>query len=165
VPAPAADDATAAESAPPVSAPPTATAAVTPGPRPAAPATSPSLVDELLGTIEAFRGAYERKDLAAVLAVLSPAVRERNTAGRPAVEQMYSRNFAVLDGIQYELSQFTIPGVIGAGPMVVHARFRIRARHLGPPVREMDVRGPIRWMLERENGALRIVAIDYEMAR
>jgi curved DNA-binding protein CbpA/ketosteroid isomerase-like protein len=117
-----------------------------------------------LVVVEAFRGAYERRDLPAVMALLGTDVRERQTAGRAAVERLYAGNFALLAGIHYELSQVEVrPEESGPEELIVTARFRIRATKVGPPASPLDVAGPVRWVLRREAGALRIVAIDYEM--
>ena len=115
-------------------------------------------------TIEAFRDAYERKDLLAVMALLGTDIRERRTIGRVAVEKLYARNFAQIGQIRYELSSVELgSGSAGPDELIVHARFRIRAAKVGPPSSTLDVAGPIRWVLRREAGALRIVAIDYEV--
>jgi len=128
-----------------------------PGP-PGAPHEDP------LAMVEAFRGAYERRDLRAVMALLGADVRERKTAGRAAVEKLYAGNFALLGEIRYELSQLEVrPEDAAPDELIVRGRFRIHATKLGPPSSVLDVAGPIRWVLRREAGALRIVAIDYEV--
>jgi DnaJ-domain-containing protein 1 len=130
----------------------------------AAAAPGVALDQGALAMVEAFRGAYERRDLHAVMALLGADVRERKTTGRAAVEKLYAANFAVLAGIRYELTQVEArPEEAGPGELIVRARFRIHAVKLGPPASVVDVGGPVRWVLRREAGALRIVAIDYEM--
>jgi len=119
---------------------------------------------ETLALIESFRAAYQRKDLEVVMALFGAEARDRNVAGRQAVEQLYVRNFAALDGIRYDLAQLGVKASAGNGDLVVEGRFRIRATHLTGQRRPMDVAGPIRWLLRREGGALRIVAIEYETA-
>jgi ketosteroid isomerase-like protein len=120
--------------------------------------------EDPIAMVEAFRGAYERRDLRAVMALLGADVRERKTAGRAAVEKLYAGNFALLGEIRYELSQLEVrPEDAGPDELIVRARFRIHATKLGPPSAVLDVAGPIRWVLRREAGALRIVAIDYEV--
>jgi ketosteroid isomerase-like protein len=131
-------------------------------PTAAAPAGEGSPRAEILALIESFRTAYERKDLTAVMALFGTEARDRNVTGRQAVEQLYVRNFAALDGIRYDLAQLGVKAPAGSGDLVVEGRFRIRATHLTGKPRPMDVAGPIRWLLRRENGALRIVAIEYE---
>src|SRR5262245_31723104 len=98
------------------------------------------------------------------MALLGTDVRERKTTGRTAVEKLYAGNFAVLAGIRYDLSEVEVrPEEAGRDELTVRARYRIQAVKLGPPASVLDVGGPIRWVLRREAGALRIVAIDYEM--
>jgi ketosteroid isomerase-like protein len=127
-----------------------------------APAREASARAETLALIESFRAAYERKDLAAVMALFGAEARDRNVAGRQAVEQLYVRNFAALDGIRYDLVQLGLKAPAGNGDLVVEGRFRIRATLLTGKPRPMDVAGPIRWLVRREGGTLRIVGIEYE---
>jgi hypothetical protein len=47
--------------------------------------------------------------------------------------------------------------------VVVEGRYRIRATRSGFLGDTLDVTGPIRWVLGREPGGLRILEIDYEM--
>jgi ketosteroid isomerase-like protein len=118
---------------------------------------------DALAVVEGFRGAYERKDLQAVMALVGADVRERTTVGRAAVEQLYARNFAVLDGIRYEVTDLELQHDLGSDELVVRAHFRIRATRLDPAQGRLEVAGPIRWVLRREAGGYRIVAIDYEL--
>lgn len=131
-------------------------------PKGVAPPPGPTWLEEALGLIEAFRGAYERKDLARVMALLGAEPRERDVAGRAALEQLYARNFAALNEIRYGLSQLTVSTPATDGVVRVEGRFHIQARNLGRPGWSLDVTGPIRWTIRREAGALRIVGIDYE---
>jgi hypothetical protein len=117
---------------------------------------------ESLALVEHFRSAYERKDLATVMALFGAEARDRDVAGRQAVEALYLRNFAALDGIRYELGHVGLNQPAGSGDLVVEGRFRIRATLVGVKPRPMDVTGPIRWLLRREHGVLRIVAVEYE---
>lgn len=139
---------------------PPAVAAATP--TTTAPAAEAPARAETLALIESFRAAYERKDLTAVMALFGAETRDRDVTGRQAVEQLYVRNFAALDGIRYDLAQLGVKAPAGNGDLVVEGRFRIRATHLTGQPRAMDVAGPIRWLLRREDGALRIVGIEYE---
>jgi ketosteroid isomerase-like protein len=117
--------------------------------------------DESLALIESFRAAYERKDLPTVMALFGANARDRDVAGRDAVEQLYVKNFAALDGIRYELIQLGLKPSSG-GDLVIEGRFRIRATLVDGRQRHMDVTGPIRWLLRRESGVLRIAAVEYE---
>jgi DnaJ-domain-containing protein 1/ketosteroid isomerase-like protein len=132
------------------------------GPTPA-PDTASSL-GETLAVIEAFRAAYERKDLAAMMRMFAAAPRDRNVAGRREVEQLYAHNFVALDQIRYELSQLEIRAG-GGGEMLVQGQYRIRAVRSRNATQPIDVAGPIRWLLRRESDALRVVAVEYEVAR
>lgn len=115
--------------------------------------------------IEAFRGAYERKDVGVLNGLFADDVRERTTVGRNAVRRLYMANFQVLDDIRYEVSQMTAQAGPKEGEVLVHGRFRIRAVEARSGSRLLDVSGPIRWTLRREGEALRIVGIDYEAGR
>lgn len=115
--------------------------------------------------IEAFRGAYERKDVAVLNGLFADDVRERTAVGRRAVQQLYMANFQVLDDIRYEVSQMTAQPGPREGEVLVRGRFRIRAVDARNGARPLDVSGPIHWTLRREGEALRIVGIDYDAGR
>ncbi len=118
---------------------------------------------EPLALLEAFRSAYERKDLAGVMALLGLSPRERDIAGRAAIAQLYSRNFARFDSIRYELSHLEVEYAEAEGPIRVQGRFRIQGTQLGSAARPVDMAGRIRWTLNDEGGVLRIVEIDYDV--
>jgi len=120
---------------------------------------------ETLALIEAFRAAYERKDLAAMMVMFVAEPRDRDVAGRREVEHLYAHNFATLDQIRYELSDLEIRAGRGDGEMLVRGQYRIRAVRSRNASQPIDVAGPIRWLLRRESDALRVVAIEYEDAR
>lgn len=134
---------------------PRATAAVQP------PAPPPAL--DPLPVLEAFRAAYERKDLGAVMRLFSEVPRERKVVGRAAVEHLYATNFRVLDGIRYELRGLAVRPHGAGEHVVVEGQYRIRATRTGDPPGPLDVRGPIRWTLRPEGGALRIFGVDYDV--
>lgn len=98
------------------------------------------------------------------MGLFGSGIREREVAGRAAVHQLYVRNFAVLDNIHYELDHLEVGPPTAVGDFIVKGRFRILAMFVRSPRRPMDVGGAIRWTLRREGGALRISAIDYEVA-
>ncbi len=129
---------------------------------PAPPPTAGPTRAEILALIERFRTAYERKDLTAVMALLGAEARDRDIAGRPAVEQLYVKNFATLEDIRYELGQLGVKLPAANGELVVEGWFRIRATRVTDKSRLLDMAGPIRWLLRPEDGMLRIVGIDYE---
>ncbi|MGH7267507.1 MAG: hypothetical protein ACREMB_22025, partial [Candidatus Rokuibacteriota bacterium] len=118
---------------------------------------------EVLGLIEAFRAAYEQRNVDRLMGLFGAAPRDRQVAGRQAVEALYTRNFAALIGIRYELSQLELNGGGAGGGVVVEGRYRIRATRSGFLAERLDLTGPIRWVLGREPGGLRILEIDYEM--
>jgi hypothetical protein len=89
--------------------------------------------------------------------------REKDAAGRAAVQQLYARNFARLGAVRYELSQLEVAPRQTDGVVHVQGRFRIRATLLGPPWNPLDRAGQVRLTLRREAGALRIVAVDYDL--
>ena len=129
---------------------------------PAPPSTGAPARAEILALIERFRAAYERKDLTAVMALLGTEARDRDVAGRPAVEHLYVKNFATLEDIRYELAQLDVKLPAGNGELVVEGWFRIRATQVTDKSQPLDLAGPIRWLLRREDGMLRIVGIEYE---
>lgn len=146
-------------------APAPAAGATAPSPPVAAvpPSAQASPAHEPLALIEAFRSAYERGDLRIVMELFGPAPRERQVMGRSTLQELYARNFAGLDNIRYELAQLHVMAAPTEGDVIVQGRFRIRATRVGDLSRPLDVAGPIRWVLRREAGALRIVGIDYEV--
>lgn len=145
--------------APPAAAPPSSTVASLP-----APAEPVTPTPERWGAlIERFRAAYERKDLDGLMTLLAGDVREQQTRGRGAVQELYATTFRALGGIRYELSEVTAQPPSPDGEIVVHARFRIRALHLANGSRPLDAGGPIRWTIQREGESLRIVQIDYSV--
>jgi ketosteroid isomerase-like protein len=115
---------------------------------------------EPLALIEAFRSAYERRDLDAVMELFGSDPHERDQKGRAAVHRLYARNFAVLDQIRYELTQLEVRPAAGEVALVVQGRFRIQAASLAGPSRPLDVAGRVRWHLRREWSVLRIAGID-----
>ena len=131
---------------------------------PAAPPTDAPARAEILALIESFRAACERKDLTAVMALLGTEARDRDVAGRQAVERLYVQNFDALEDIRYDLAQLGVKPPAGNGDLVVEGLFRIRGTHLTDTPRPVDVAGPISWLLRRQDGALRIVGVEYEAA-
>jgi DnaJ-domain-containing protein 1 len=127
------------------------------------PASSPAAGDAL-ALIEAFRTAYEGKDLEGLMRLFAGVPRERDAVGRAAVQELYARNFAALDAIQYELGQLTTSPAAG-GALIVQGRFRIRAVRRDNPAGAVHATGAIRWVLRPEAQALRIAEIDYELSR
>ncbi len=111
---------------------------------------------------EAFRAAYERRDLRAVMGLFGSEPGERNVKGRRAIEQLYARNFAVFENIHYDLSELGVSPLSAQEKFVVQGRFRIRATHVGSP-KAVDMSGPIRWLVRKEGGFFRIVRTDYEV--
>jgi hypothetical protein len=149
--------------------------ALAPDAKPAAPAATTAAPARSAGKaparegwatlIDAFRGAYERKDVAALDGLFADDVRERTAVGRGAVQRLYAANFQALDDIRYELSQMSARPGPREGELLVSGRFRIRAVDARNGARPLDVSGPIRWTLRREGETLRIVGIDYETGR
>ena len=107
---------------------------------------------ETLALIEPFRAAYERKDLTAVMALFGTEVRDRDVAGRPAVEHLYEKNFATLDDIRYELAQLDAKLPAGDGEVVVEGRFRIRATQVTDKSRPLDGRDRFAGSCARRTG-------------
>jgi len=137
-----------------------APAAPAPPPRAPSPSARPG---EALSTVEAFRHAYERKDLATVMTLMGERPRDRGVAGRAAVESLYAGNFDSLRTIRYDVGDLTVHAGEVADSVRVRGRFWIRASRAGWFRPRIAVAGPIEWTLRLEQGALRIVAIDYEV--
>jgi hypothetical protein len=135
-------------------------------PKAAGPAKAPAgqrpIAEDGIALVMAFRDAYERKDLASLMGLLGADVREGDTVGRAAVQQLYVKNFRVLDGIRYEVTQTAAASSSREGELVIQGRFHIRAVYVDERPRPFDVGGPIRWTIRRDGDALRIVGIDYE---
>jgi DnaJ-domain-containing protein 1 len=128
-------------------------------------AKSPRLADHPLALIESFRAAYEGKDLDTMMRLFAPVPRERNAVGRSAVQDLYTRNFAALDRIQYQLSHLAMTSPAANGALIVQGRFRIRAVRRDNPSDPVNATGTIRWVLRSEADALRIAEIDYELSQ
>jgi hypothetical protein len=125
------------------------------------------LADAPLALIESFRAAYEGKDLSTMMRLFASVPRERDVVGRSGVQELYARNFAALDRIQYEIGQLAMTAPAANGALIVQGRFRIRAIRRDKPSDLVNVAGTIRWVLrpEAEADALRIAEIHYELSR
>jgi DnaJ domain len=125
------------------------------------------LADDPLALIESFRAAYEGKDLGMMMRLFAAVPRERDVVGRSGVQELYARNFAALDRIQYEIGQLAMTAPAANGALIVQGRFRIRAIRRDNPSDLVNVAGTIRWVLrpEAEADALRIAEIHYELSR
>ncbi len=112
-----------------------------------------------MAVIEAYREAYEQRDLERFMHLWGQRIRDRDMTDREELQQRYAENFASLDKIRYELTNVKMSPLTG-GRVRVSARYRIGAilRSAGE---EIVGEGHIRWTLRKEDGELRIVGIDY----
>jgi general secretion pathway protein A len=144
------DEATAAE--PPAdAAPPDAVV----GARPAPPLSS----GEAAAVVDAFRAAYEARDVDRLLGLFAPDASENGVRGLDAIASLYRAELPAMSDVRYSLPRFSIePHGDRAdvrGPFVIAYRKDDGAAG--------EIRGQAEWELARRDGAVRIVALNYRL--
>jgi len=163
VPAPAA---TAAVPEPPP--PPAAMAALAPDDaaasegKPAAQraaADGPLSAAEAAALVEAFRTAYEARDVDRLVELFSDDADENGVRGLDAIAANYRATLPTLSQVRYSMPSLAVKG--GGPRAAVLAPFFISYRNAEGVSGE--VRGQAEWALERRDGRPRIVALSYRL--
>ena len=128
----------------------------------AAYASSPSTLtlEDALRVVEAYRRAYERRDVNGLLTLMVPHARAGLAAGQEAIRRFHAENFTGWREIVYELHQLDV-GPADGERRTVHGRYRIQAVPATGAAQPVVTNGAIRWLIQREEGLVRIVSIDY----
>ncbi len=124
--------------------------------------SSPSTLtpEDALRVVEAYRRAYERRDVNGLLALMVPHARAGFAAGQEAIRRFHAENFTGWREIAYELHQLDV-GPADGERRTVHGRYRIQAVSATGAAQPVVTNGAIRWLIQREEGLARIVSIDY----
>jgi general secretion pathway protein A len=146
-----ADEATAAE--PPADA---GAADATAGARAPALPLSPA---EAAAVVDAFRAAYEARDVDRLVGLFAPDASENGVRGVEAIASVYRHKLPTMTDVRYSLPRFSIePRGDRAdvrGPFVIAYRTDDGAAG--------EIRGQAEWELARRDGAVRIVALNYRL--
>ncbi|HUE30355.1 MAG TPA: nuclear transport factor 2 family protein, partial [Verrucomicrobiae bacterium] len=129
---------------------PTAQPAVADGPLSAA---------EAAALVEAFRAAYEARDVDRLVELFSDDADENGVRGLDAIASNYRATLPTLSQVRYSMPSLAVKG---DGPRAaVIAPFFITYRNAEGVSGE--VRGQAEWALERRDGHPRIVALSYRL--
>jgi hypothetical protein len=102
---------------------------------------------------------YHRKDIGGFLSFFSSKAVHNQKDGIEGIRNIYTKFFDESQDLRYRLEGMKTE--IYQNRIEVKARFRID-QTLKKPKKEMVWSGSIRWVLGREDGALRIVSLDYQ---
>src|SRR5438552_3308963 len=156
------------ETALPEPPPPAAMAALAPDDAAASegkPAAQPAAVDgplsaaEAAALVEAFRTAYEARDVDRLAELFSDDADENGVRGLGAIAANYRATLPTLSQVRYSMPSLAVKG--GGPRAAVLAPFFISYRNAEGVSGE--VRGQAEWALERRDGRPRIVALSYRL--
>ena len=102
---------------------------------------------------------YSTKDIEGFLWLFSLKALQNQRDGLPEIRQAYHDFFKRSQSLDYRLEDFKME--IYQNAAEVKARFRIQ-QLLTKGEGERIYQGRIRWVLVRENGALKILSLDYQ---
>ncbi len=129
------------------------------------PAAQPAVADgplsaaESAGLVEAFRAAYEARDVDRLVELFSDDADENGVRGLDAIAANYRATLPTLSQVRYWMPSLAVKG---DGPRAaVLAPFFISYRNAEGVSGE--VRGQAEWALERRDGRPRIVALSYRL--
>jgi len=152
----------------PESPPPAAMAALDPDDAAASegkPAAQPAVADgplsaaEAAALVEAFRAAYEARDVDRLVELFSDDADENGVRGLDAIAANYRATLPTLSQVRYSMPSLAVKG--GGPRAAVLAPFFISYRNAEGVSGE--VRGQAEWALERRDGRPRIVALSYRL--
>jgi general secretion pathway protein A len=147
-----------ATAAPPLVAAAEASGVVAPPPA-ASPGAGPVSSAEATALLDAFRLAYEARDVDRLVHLFAPDAAENGRHGHEAIAAAYRAALGVLTDVHYALPQVAVEargeraGI--RGPFVISYRQADGARS--------EIRGAAEWELERRDGEPRIVRLDYRL--
>jgi hypothetical protein len=102
---------------------------------------------------------YTRKDLDGFLSLFSPRVVQNRQDGLEGIRKIYGNFFKQSQDIEYHLSEIKIE--IYQNGVEVKARYEL-VQLLKKSGEKKIWRGDIRWTLVKEDGALKILSLDYQ---
>src|SRR5437667_204518 len=122
-------------------------------------ADGPLSAAEAAALVEAFRAAYEARDVDRLVELFSDDADENGVRGLDAIAANYRATLPTLSQVRYSMPSLAVKG---DGPRAaVLAPFFISYRN-GEGV-SGEVRGQAEWALERRDGRPRIVALSYRL--
>src|SRR6266704_2152428 len=122
-------------------------------------ADGPLSAAEAATLVEAFRAAYEARDVDRLVELFSDDADENGVRGLDAIAANYRATLPTLSQVRYSMPSLAVKG---DGPRAaVLAPFFISYRN-GEGV-SGEVRGQAEWALERRDGRARIVALSYRL--
>ncbi len=105
---------------------------------------------------------YNRKDARSILSVFSSKVIQNQKDGLEEIRKIYADFFSEGQEIRYSLQEMKIEIYQNA----VEAKARYEIEQIVKETGEKEVwRGPIRWVLIKEDGKLKILSMDYKYQR
>ena len=126
------------------------------------PAPLLSTEDEVEKFFSQYVNAYNRRDAKAILFLFSSKAIQNQKEGLEEIRNIYADFFSEGQGIRYSLQEMKIE--IYQNAIVVKARYGIE--QIAKTTGEKEVwRGPIRWVLIKEDGKLKILTMDYKYHR
>ncbi|NWG04653.1 MAG: hypothetical protein HXY44_17510 [Syntrophaceae bacterium] len=129
----------------------------------ASPPSFPPLIateDEVKDFFDQYIERYNRKDIDGFLWLFSLKAIQNEKDNIPEIRQIYNDFFNKSQRLGYHLIDPKIE--IYQNAVEVKARFRVQQR-LVKGGKEIIHQGRIRWVLIRENGALKILSLDYRL--
>ncbi len=102
---------------------------------------------------------YQRKDIAGFLSFFSPRVVHNQKDGIEGIRSIYAKFFDESKELRYQVEEMRTE--IYQNRVEVKARFRVDQTLKKPKTEKVWI-GNIRWVLSREDGALKIVSLDYQ---
>ena len=106
-----------------------------------------------------YAGRYARKDMKSFLSLFSPKVIQNQKEGFDEIQRIYTNFFDQSQDLQYHMEDTKIE--IYQNRVEIKARFKVN-QILKKREGEKIWKGNIRWVLVKEDGALRIITLDYQ---
>ncbi len=122
-------------------------------------ADGPLSAAEAAALVEAFRAAYEARDVDRLVELFSDDADENGVRGLDAIAANYRATLPTLSQVRYSMPSLAVKG--GGPRAAVLAPFFISYRNAEGVSGE--VRGQAEWALERRDGRPRIVALSYRL--
>ncbi len=137
---------------------------VTPEARPSPPVSAPSIAEEseIRQFLAEYKERYTQRDPAAFLQLFSPSAVQNHTQNMDDIRTIYRTFFEQSKDLQYDMEDTLIE--IYQNAAEVKARFRIN-QTLKKDGEKRLWKGPIRWVLVKEDAVLKIGMLDYQLAR
>jgi len=137
---------------------------VTPEAGVSSPISTPFIAEEseIMQFLSEYKERYTQKDPAAFLQLFSPSAVQNHTQNMDDIRTIYRTFFEQSKDLQYDMEDTLIE--IYENAAEVKARFRIN-QTLKKNGEKRLWKGPIRWVLVKEDAALKIGMLDYQLAK